>query len=288
MDAGSPTKSDLERILTLVPTVAWDVTVPILLEHGSGLHQHGTGTLLRVAHEYFIVTASHVPRDAFAACGGLFLTSNADGGRFVEARGTWHASAQSPSGNRDLFDVAILHLAVESVAELSDRSFLSLDEVWKRLPLEDDIYVVCGFPRAMSVSGTAETCKLTLGPLKIVTSLYDGPTMMLDCKTPKFENYDPRFHFLLNANKRNIRAMEGFEGEFPDDLRGISGCSVWKMNVKSYPRDKWSSENARIVGVQNCAYQSRAIRATHWSSVAALLLKTMPKLAPSLALWRPN
>jgi len=288
MDVGSPTDDDLKRILNLVPPIAWDVTVPIMLYDDGELRQHGTGTLLRVAHEYFLVTASHVPRQARKAGAELFLTASSAGESLVEAHGTWHGTSPPDGGDHDAFDVAVQQLTAETVNKLGGRAFVSLNDVWKKLPLEEDIYVACGYPCEMSTPGSPATGKVTLGPLKLVTSLYDGPTTMMDGKSPKFENYDPRYHFLLNANKRNIRTMEGIGATFPDDLSGISGCSVWKMNVKSYPRENWTSEKARIVGVQNHVHGSRTIRATYWAAVVTLLHKAVPALRPAIGLWRPN
>src|SRR5258706_9329117 len=45
-----------EKVAGEIPSRAWDSTFPIVIAHDGAVHQFGTGTLLRIADCFFLVT----------------------------------------------------------------------------------------------------------------------------------------------------------------------------------------------------------------------------------------
>ena len=55
-----------QNVKKLIPRDAWPSTVAIVIARGKTVAQFGTGILLRIAEDFFLVTAGHVFRYAAA------------------------------------------------------------------------------------------------------------------------------------------------------------------------------------------------------------------------------
>jgi hypothetical protein len=109
-----------------------------------------------------------------------------------------------------------------------------------------------------------------------------------------FERFDAERHFLLSASREEMydeasdrssfRTRSGFPTDFPDALRGISGCSVWKLGSLKERPVRW--RQPRLVGIETAVYtRAQAIRATKWNSVTTLLHAAFPDLRPVLKFY---
>lgn len=285
-----PSQKNLyRRIESFIPSKAKESAVPIVLIHGTELHQFGTGTLLRVADHSFIVTAAHVVKDARQDDEGLCIP-RADGS-FAQIHGDWICSSEGQYGTAvDPFDLAILHLDSSSVKGLTNESFLRLDDISFTEDLSNGIFCLLGYPTLWSQPSTDDHTGLDLKLLLYITYVFEGSTDALS-------EYQARFHLLLNAGLSESTDMEGtpfrFDdrsgapAEFPRRLGGISGCSVWVVGKKNRPGQEWSQEKAKIVAVQTGVYHTQQIiKATRWVAVSTLLHEAFPKLRPAIALWR--
>jgi hypothetical protein len=74
----------------------------------------------------------------------------------------------------------------------------------------------------------------------------------------------------------------------PTNLKGISGCSIWKLSDGPIS-DEWDSSKARIVAVQTGVFsESGFIKATHWRHVIHVLKQVAPEVQPGLNLYVPG
>jgi hypothetical protein len=188
---------------------------------------------------------------------------------------------------RDTFDVAAVHLKPHVAEKIDPRRFLGLSNVSFIEDFAEGLFIVFGYPEMM-FSHDKGSVKITLfhhgGPV------YTGETSVIP-------NYDSDVNLLLDADINEARGVDGKPIEFryplgpsapfPTELKGISGGSVWQ--VLHNPHDiSEDSRNARIVAVEVAVCQPRrCIRATRWKAVKHMLRSAMPKLQPSIDMWRP-
>jgi hypothetical protein len=255
----------LELHRALGPVMMQTVT-PITGSLVGRTDQLGTGAFFRVSGRSFLVTAAHVLEDAKK---DNYLLRILDGGATLESQSgckdvalpKWKAYVgQSPA------DVAVVPLSDEVLAALPSRRFLGPSEVAVRAARPGGCWVM-GFP-AESVEYPDARKRMTLKPFLIASPLIDAP--------PSLDDYDERFHFLLDAQRDQLRWPDGTAAEMPLALHGISGCPVWQV---LWPDGRWQPEHARIIGVQIGYFRKRsAVLATHWGAVAALLYEYLPEL----------
>jgi hypothetical protein len=84
----------------------------------------------------------------------------------------------------------------------------------------------------------------------------------------------------------SFRTSGGFAAQIPDDLRGVSGCSVWRIGDVSAPVETWSASTARIVGVETGVFSARgAIKAGRWNAVTTLLYNAFPATRSAIEIY---
>lgn len=284
----SSQKDLYRKINSLIPSEAWESTVGIIIVRGRSLYQFGTGTLLRIADQSFIVTAAHVIKEAHRYDNSLCITEPT--GSFIQVSGNWICSAKGQYGtSEDLFDIAVLQLDQTVVEKLTEKSFLRLYDVSFIEDLSSGVFCLFGYPTVWSQPSTNADTKLSLKPFQYATYAFDGSTDTLP-------EYQERFHLLLsaklsgitdiNGKPMNFRNREGFPVEFPRDLCGISGCSVWKICDTNRNPEEWDKERPKIVALQTGVYhQPQIIKGTRWVAITTLLHEAFPELRPAMSLW---
>ena len=124
--------------------------------------------------------------------------------------------------------------------------------------------------------------------LEYTTYAYEGDVELLI-------GYLPIYHLLLDAQAREVTKddgspmvftnLEGKAAEIPRDLKGISGCAVWRIGDFTVPTGNQTKLPARVVGVQTGIYQSsQVIRVTRWAAVTTLIDAAFPELRPAMNL----
>ena len=259
----------------------------IIIVQGQTLRQFGTGTLFRVADQSFLVTAAHVIKEAHKIDRGLCITASNDS--FVQVHGNWLCSEKGQYGtSSDPFDIAVLPLDSNIVAKLTDYTFLRLHDVNFVENLSRGIFCLCGYPTLLSSPSINNNTNLVLKPFQYATYAYEGLTDALS-------DYQARFHLLLSANQSDSTDINGrpfsFTGrsgnlaQFPKDLGGISGCSVWIIGNRDEPPENWIEGRPKIVAVQTGVYhRPQIIKATRWIAVSTLLHEAFPELRPAMDL----
>jgi hypothetical protein len=278
-----------DQIRPHLPEHAWHSTVAIVLVHDGAVHQFGSGVLFRVADESFVVTAGHVAKQANQHEKTLGIT--AANGTFVATPGQWLSSAPGQHGSlTDPFDVAIYALPPSAVEQLSGKTFLRFDDIDFDPKTPTSVYTLFGFPAVWSAPSTSDSNPLQLKAFQYTTTLYDRDT-------DSIEDYQERFHLLLDAQLEHTSCedgsparfhdLQGAAAPFPGMLGGISGCSVWWTGDLKVPMETWSKERSRLVAVQTGVLPTkRAIKATRWVAVSTLIHSAFPALRPAMELVR--
>lgn len=241
------------------------------------MHQFGTGTLLAIADENFLITASHVFE--FASRKKCDLYIGGANGTLPVALGGELVSTD------DYFDVAVIQIDEDVVKRLASKSFLRIGDVTFDRPKPGDLFTLFGFPTVLSV---ARESRLGLSAFQMTSQLYDGDTSALG-------EFHPECHFCLMASLDQTKDVHGNAAEFvtpggasaqfPRDLGGISGCSVWKIgNLNTIDRE---TKEAKLVGVQTGVYStSECIKVTRWGIVAKMIEESMPRFARAIRMDR--
>jgi len=271
------------RIDALMPwKTAWGSTVVIAIVQGNDFRVFGSGTLLKIADEYLLLTASHVIE--LAGAKNLFIV--------VADRKTKEdlipLEGEAILGNEKI-DVAVLQLKPSVVARLQESGFLRLDHFCTDENLSEAMFAVVGFPAIMSEHKG--------GILSFTKFFHVAPAFAGD--TSPLGDYDAKTHFLIDADLAETRMMDGSPMEFkeksgqpanfPEHLGGISGGSVWKIADSPEDSAKRQPGSGKLIGVETGVYSgSKCMQATRWSVVVQMLRKALPDLRRPIDLWRGN
>jgi hypothetical protein len=274
-------RSAIARIDPLIPfDLVWSSTVGIVIERGPRFHMFGTGTLFRIADESFVITATHVLDDAEKEHCNLRIAGSQD--RLIPLIG------DSLRADRDPWDVAVIQLPPGAVAALNDKCFLRMDDVSLDEIGSDGLFAVFGFPEMMA---SDENGIFTMTRFFLMTHPLQENASGID--------HDRRYHVLLQAQISDVKDYEGkpisfcyrggVSAPFPDELKGVSGGSVWK--IASTPADVRNPRRKRpqMVAVETGVYRKPAcIKATKWRVVKNMIYEAYSDLRPALEMWRPN
>jgi len=253
---------------------AWaSCTVAILVDYGEGMRQHGTGTLVRIAEHPFLVTASHVvvpPKKEFKM--DLFLVGPSGTAPIplVGSRVVTH----SPGGcDDDPADIAVWELQDITISNLGECTFLRQTDIVADDDFAEDYYFFTGFPTVWAKTDDEPDRGLQL--LSYCTQLYEGSTT-----SPTFR---PDWHVLLRCG--GALQVTGERAEMPKDLRGISGCSIWR----SYFTTSGAKGRARVVAVQTGTLKNgTVVQATRWALVVKMISDSYPHLRSAFSLLLPR
>jgi hypothetical protein len=273
------------QVGTHIPRWAWDSVVSIVLVSEKTLHQFATGALFQVGDQRFVVTAAHSIRIASGYGKTIGITCGSDS--FLAVSGNWICSEPFQYDSvEDPFDIAVFRIPDEFVPRFHSQRFIQLSEVNFDV-LSSGVFVLFGYPGIWAVPSRSDDEKLIIKPLEYTAIGYAG--------LASIEGYQPKLHFLLDANSEGISLSDGSRAEllkgdgspaaFPRDLKGISGCPVWLVGDQRVPAGDWQSLPAGLAGVQTGVYQENGvIRVTRWIAVTTLIHAAFPELRSALSL----
>jgi len=266
---------------SLIPKNAWESSLFLVAANATTeiLGQHGTGTLLRIADDAFIVTAAHVV--SLVKDNNLVLCTGV-GNSFVQVYGNWC----TPSD--DVFDIAVLRLSKDLADKLENVPCIRLQDIDFSPDISKGVFCILGYPGKLASISTQHQPVLNIKPFQYITTAFTG-------KPPFLERYNEKYHLLFMAeeggtdyegNIVNLSDRDGIPLEIPKDLKGISGCSIWKLGNQDEPVTTWRQNKVKIVAVQNAVYSdSKLIKATRWSAVSTLIYEAYPDIRPAMKLW---
>ncbi len=244
------------------------------------IDQFGTGTLLKIADDSFLVTAAHVATYATKLKKSLCIGIN---NGFIQLNGDWCLSTESTP-----HDIAVLRLPADMASKLVDIPHIRLHDVDFDSDLSKGVFCLLGYPARLAIPSTTDHTTMNITPFQFLTYAYDGETDMLS-------GYQQKYHVLLSAQAGGVdndgkpvifADRNGNSLSFPKDLGGISGCSIWKIGQYNKPLSDWKSYRPKIVAVQTSVYSdAQIIKGTRWAAVSSLLYKAFPDLRQALKLW---
>jgi hypothetical protein len=248
----------------IVESFVLSVTLPILLDHESGVKLLATGTLFKVGGQHFLVTARHV-------FDGISKPENL---AYPEAprRGGTHTFGKSVVVKPDdeNIDVAVVLLdETETVDRLTKSwQFLSLKNIAApAVNAPDGHFFVAGYPASLtkSIDGWLSGSFVTAYTQRM-------PEAPVEATQPVSAELDLFFDY----GKKAV-STSGIEIDTPE-LPGVSGASIWQP--REFVGTIWTPEAAlSVVGVQSSYIHSKYIRAKSWWAVAKVLEKIDASLA---------
>ena len=274
------------KVRSQVPGWAWDSVVSIVLCSNKIVYQFATGTLFQVADQRFIVTAAHSIRIAFGYNKTIGVSCGSNS--FTCTSGDWICSEPFQYGSvEDPFDVAVYPIPAGLLPRFNRQRFLRLSEVNFDV-LSSGVFVLFGYPGIWAAPSTRNDEKLKIKRLEYMAIGYCGDHSTV-------QGYQPKLHFLLDADSKGITLSDGSRAElrkddgspavFPRDLKGISGGPVWLIGDQRIAVGHWSTLPVGLAGVQTGVYQeSGAIRVTRWIAVTTLIHEAFPELRSALTI----
>jgi hypothetical protein len=260
-----------------------DSAVGIIGSVNQNVRALGSGTLLAVGDVHFVVSAGHVIRDGTHL--GATLGIGSGNASLVATTRPWLISGGEEE--TDVHDIALYRLTAEEVGRLCDAKFVRIGDVDFSQDLSDSFFAVVGFPSMWTEAPSAVD-----DPVRSRLAVYG--TTSYEKSLSGLEHFDAERHLLLSAPREEMyneagelvgfRTRSGFPTDFPDGLRGISGCGIWKLGSLKQTPDLWGQP--RLVGVETAVYNNaQAIRATRWNSVTTFLDGAFPELRPVLQFY---
>ena len=270
-----------ETLDSLIPPKAFSASVSIVAfdSQEKVLRPFGTGTLLKIADDSFLVTAAHAALQANEFRKSLCIgVSNA----FVQLHGDWSLSSEGTP-----YDIAVLRLPVNIASKILDVPHVRLQDVDFGIDHSKGIFCLLGYPYHLSTPSTPDHTTMSVTPFQYLTYAYEG-------ETENLSGYKQKYHLLLSAQVGetdndgkpiNFADRNGVPLQFPKDLGGISGCSIWKICENDKPLQEWIRYRPKIVAVQTGVYsEAQIIKGTRWVAVSTLLYHAFPDLRQVLSL----
>ena len=243
--------------------------------------RRGAGPLCGSRGEFFVTPATHVVEDADRDKNQLWMVGGL--GKIIELR------AQHLLTNRNKEDVAVLRLRPEVAAELTEKTFLYLHHVNDDEDLRPAVFALYGYPQMWSKDNDRTFYRKGF---HFQTYAYTG-------ETSSFQHYDPKLHLLLEADGNEVVDKAGerldfsyldsnVQAPFPQELKGMSGCCVWKIGDRRRPFEEQSRDNAWLVGIETGVFGGKqCIKATRWAVALEVIFKQYPFLRRVFDLARP-
>jgi len=230
----------------------------------------GTGVLLRIADASFVLTASHVLERASEAT--LRIAACVAGSRFVTVSPLelWRSS------DTEQLDVGVVRLSDENAASLSlHKKYLRMSDLDTSQRMPKGAYLLAGFPAQYSKADHAAK-EITASWFSYLTALavddgeQDGLTLRLQFRESIFRHAD------------------GSEARRAPELKGISGCGIFRLWQESQvdSLDRWDPSWIRLSGIEHAVSPRSSIRGTIIGHALRVIAGSCPELVPSMRIAR--
>lgn len=255
-------------------------TVSILVEDETrALTQLGTGVLLAIADEVFVVSAAHVLTDARYY--PLWINPVADGCAMIPV-----APEIAATTDNKRVDFAFFKVANEYLPELmAAKACVRLSEVTLKMPAAH-WYSVLGFPTEGNVYRSSEATVPT-SPMAYATRLHNTAADPID-------GFDPAINIALELPlNRSGDAVTKVPSVLPG-FKGMSGAGIWQLHDLRERASTWTVERIRLAGIFHTRAGASgefrtqsgeaAIVGVHFAHVVTTIRAAHPRLAPAIAI----
>ena len=221
-------------------------------EHKVGVH--GTGTLFKFFDKHFLITAAHVLLATEGYDDNIGIPAGKNSKRALRLYDcTRYCPENKELGN--IYDIGVIKLS-DIIGELLEKSYQFLNEQNIQFKINRNMYIyVAGFP---NILGTFDETENT----------FNSTTwnFMSKHKIPEreYSEFDPKAHILVEYRKKYYEG--GDEDKLvtaEQDLRGISGCSLWAFEDNQ--SIVWSAEKClKVIGIQSGVMEAEYLKGTKW------------------------
>lgn len=233
----------------------------------------GCGVPVNIGDEYFIATAAHVLDWVLRRQGGLYLSSNRDGGRLISLETCpVNRSAFPASQNRqdDNFDLCIIRLTEHVVDQTSESlTFVQIDEIEYDDPVNPgSYYFVHGFPMVgFNLNLFRRTVRCESLPYGTISYTGDrGEWAAADNSLYVDLDFHPHRNVDDSGRLTKLPAPSG-----------ISGCGIWRLSAAGVSRAAWSAANIKLVAIEHRWHdQLHVLRGTKFSYVNQIIANNYP------------
>jgi len=243
-------------------------TLPIFALQDDAPIQCGTGTLFAVADHSFLTTARHIADLPVEHKLDLYICDRSSGSR------PWHLHGNAHLAIEDKYDVALWRLPKAISEDLASHSFLRLSDIhWREGPLRQGVFLWHGYPSCWSLTDRQRE-RVSVKPFTYLSCLYKG-------RADNFEHYDPKTHILLqyHSEEDGNTALNRGTVSMPQELQGISGCSIWQVHKRGDDPGAWGPDDAKIVAIQTGLQKSGSVvKGTRWWVIYRILREKYPQL----------
>jgi hypothetical protein len=236
----------------------------------------GTGVLLQIAEQHFLVSAAHV-LDFMSIHEIPYLLSPSEYDQPFIPISPWRCwSSLIPAGrdpkdlemrNDDPFDVGYVELPADVVNRMGTRyRFAGLSEVDVHDDLLPGYYLIHGFPGFLSETDKAARL-VVVEPMPYLSLLSEDK-----------EGFVPGRDIRIQYPELGINPQR--QDAYMMSPRGISGCGIWRIARLAKP-DQWVREDVKLVGIEHTFRQrddSRYLQGTRMRVVLEMMYRTQPTI----------
>lgn len=235
-------------------------TVPLVAPYGKGIRCIGTGTLLRIRQKHFVITAKHVleGNQNQLLIATKLKRSVPHGGGIIDSN----------------FDIGIIEILSTYLEDFRENTFIELsDTLTDEIPTSS-ILTFIGYP-SVWVDQDASILK----PLQYTGYRYEN----------RVPGYKDDYYIFISAlpnestgepgDPISYRGLDGTMLNFPEDLRGVSGCGVWMIGDRLTEPQTWKLNTPKLVGVETGVFNDpKSINVLRWIIVTTLIHSAYPDL----------
>lgn len=178
------------------------------------------------------------------------------------------------SEDTDHLDVGVVRLGNDDAQRLSAyKKFLCLAELDTGQRMPAGAYLVTGFP--------AQLTKIDHALKEITANRFSYLTHLA-----AVDNETPVMTLGLQFRSSILRYEDGSTVRQMPELKGISGCGIWRVWTESQTAslDRWDPPWIRLSGIEHAVIAHRSIRGTIIGHAIGIIARSYPELVPSIRL----
>jgi hypothetical protein len=256
------------------------VTMPLYtMQYHKGI-QCGSGILLQIGEEHFLITAAHTfDRLKEANDLPLFMTSGLIGENLIPLYGVTRRTSQTkdPIHRRDdPFDVCVCEIPKEMAAMVKRKRFLHLNEVDPFDSFDPrSWYMVFGCPTQWNPSDDDGK--------RVFSTACSLNTFVYCDERGGVPNIDKEIQIAFDFNPDTC-VPDNPGDPVPPNPGGMSGCGIWRLVAAESETTRWKVDDIRLVAFEHSWERVfRVLKGTRIRYALQLIRRNHEKLWPAFS-----
>lgn len=205
----------------------------------------GTGTLLRIADEHFLITAAHVVDPVKRDKEPLLMAPRGESKGLIDLGREFFMLTEGPKNrpdhSDDSYDVAAVSLSTDNVKKIRSEFFITLDKTEPNIRTKPGtIYTTMGYPEVDS-NPDIYSHVITSKPQSVTTVAYHG-------QRGPIADFDSKVHLALDFRANNVMDGSGISKVLPGQ-EGMSGSAIFRVCTIEELKSGWNQDFIRLVGI---------------------------------------